>query len=775
MNKYTFFSVLVALVASGCSLDEVNVCANGECECFIDNDGSENLQNCALHIPKNSHVTGCSDNETCEFACDAGYVSSDFEGEVTCILEDNGCNPKRFSKEICRENRLSKCDETTGLWTTLHQCTEGCSEDHCQNTCDEDDIGKYRCLDGGIYQICTHNDYENIWENSDKCIFGCNPQTNECNDRADCKLGLADNGKDCVPWIESSEDALEIDTTLKRTIKLFYFGPSGTPEAGKNFELDVTRENCIELSRTNLLSGPNGTELTITAGKEPCKTSIVIKVDKASENIDVTVREPLDENHNRMFDVLEPEHTDCLTDKDCPGDSPFCDSFLGFKCSARCTSNADCISEAFFCRDDGRCAPKAFETLWETTAPNAVITIPTEYATECDFTIDWGDGNDSEPYTCPHENITHTYKTAGIYHVKITGTYNNWAFVKKDNKGTDFCKHFKGVISYGPVGLAGKNHWVFYNCKDFDYTEPAIDIPDATKLTNMAYMFMGDTAFNQNISNWDTSNVTNLSHTFENASSFNQPIGKWNTSKVTTLNSAFKNAAAFNQDLDHWDTSNVEHMQEVFASTKSFNGKISTWNTQNVMKMSYMFQDAEAFNQPLKWDVGKVTTMSHMFTHAKSFNEALDFTFGSTCSYDSMFEGAESFNHPSINNWDVSKGYRFISMFKNAKSFNQPLTNWRPDSDTMDAMFQGAESFNQNISSWNPKYGKNLGNFFDGASAYNQPLDWNFNAVASTNNVSNMFRGTKLSKDNYCKTVKGKKIEKYASALGVTFTPADCE
>ena len=60
-------------------------------------------------------------------------------------------------------------------------------------------------------------------------------------------------------------------------------------------------------------------------------------------------------------------------------------------------------------------------------------------------------------------------------------------------------------------------------------------------------------AFDEDISQWDTSHVTSLDYTFRSASSFNQPLTGWNTSQVTTALSTFRFATAFNQPLS-WDT-----------------------------------------------------------------------------------------------------------------------------------------------------------------------------------------------------------------------------
>ena len=831
MNKYFLCSILIALTATACTLDDRNICPRENCECFIDNNGKPQLTNCSQYIPEHSHATGCDYEQQCTFDCDEGYILSVSDDRSACIPKDAGCDSNQFKTPLCSDNNLMACNASTNRWTPLHLCTKGCDKDHCISTCNENEIGTHRCLDDGTtYQVCKPNTYELVWTDS-PCPSGCNPETNECDSHEECKNGLSANGEGCTPWIECSEDTIVIDVGLPKTIRLYYYGASGLPETGAQFTLQPTTENCISLSRNDPISGPNGTELILTPGPTPCNTDLIIKAEgvQTSLSVPVTVREPKDDNKNNMFDVLElasKQNEPCRTDEDCSGDIPgFCNSVIDMRCDTPCKSDSDCISDQFYCRHDNRCSAKAFETIWDVPEDNKKLVLPTQYATECNFDIDWGDENiDSFP-TCPGKNIEHSYAKAGQYHVKITGTYKNWAFTDdKKIKTNPACDNFRGVVSYGPVGLAGIKFYVFFKCKNNDYAVRPLDIPDPAELTNMAYMFSGNEKFNQPIEYWDTSNVTNLSHAFEDASIFNRPIGNWNTSKVTTLNNAFRNAKEFNQDLDGWDTSSVEHMQEVFSSASSFNGKISNWNTSKAIKMSKMFlnaesfnQDlndwdvsnattmsamfqnakafngmitnwnthkvtnmsdmfngAEAFNQPLEWDVGMVTTMNRMFANAKSFNETLEFAFNLSCTFDNMFDGAASFNHPSINNWDVSNGKRFVYMFKNAKAFNQPLQNWRPNASSMEGMFNGAESFNQNISIWNPPDAHLIHHFFQGAKNYDQPLEWDLPTLADSTNVSNMFKDTKLSKENYCKTVKGKSIEKYANALGVDYDPADC-
>ena len=73
----------------------------------------------------------------------------------------------------------------------------------------------------------------------------------------------------------------------------------------------------------------------------------------------------------------------------------------------------------------------------------------------------------------------------------------------------------------------------------------------------MYYMFWGATAFNADISGWDTSSVADMSHMFYEATLFNADISGWDTSSVTNMTSMFHGATAFNADISGWDTSSV--------------------------------------------------------------------------------------------------------------------------------------------------------------------------------------------------------------------------
>jgi surface protein len=207
----------------------------------------------------------------------------------------------------------------------------------------------------------------------------------------------------------------------------------------------------------------------------------------------------------------------------------------------------------------------AFISTWKTNNTGGVsnsdqITLPLESSGDYNFTVDWGDGNSSTitkaAWDIDNTIATHTYSSAGVYTVSITGTIEGFRF----NNGGDKTK-IVDIKQWGVLRV-GNGKEYFYGCSNLNST--AVDTLDLTGTTRLWAMFRGASLFNGDIGKWDTSGITNMQLMFSGASSFNQYIGGWDTSNVESMWTMFSNASSFNQNISKWDTSSVTNMGNMF-------------------------------------------------------------------------------------------------------------------------------------------------------------------------------------------------------------------
>ena len=257
-------------------------------------------------------------------------------------------------------------------------------------------------------------------------------------------------------------------------------------------------------------------------------------------------------------------------------------------------------------------APNEFITTWKTDNPGASsdneIFIPTLPGETYNFNVDWGDGNMDTGIT---ESITHAYTNPGTYTVTITGVFPRMlSFLGGDQNKLLTIEQW------------GTNPWTsmqqtFLGCENLNITNPDIDTPNLSNVTNMFSMFSGCSSFNGDISQWDVSNVVNMSTMFSQAPMFNQNISGWNVSNVEFMDAMFNNVSSFNQDISNWNVGSVTNMSNMFNSAAAFNQDISNWDVNEVEDLSFMFFNATSFNQNLgSWDIGNVTSMTGMFSGA---------------------------------------------------------------------------------------------------------------------------------------------------------------
>lgn len=372
--------------------------------------------------------------------------------------------------------------------------------------------------------------------------------------------------------------------------------------------------------------------------------------------------------------------------------------------------------------------PDAFVMTFEVTTQTGLnITVPIVQDSANNYTVDFGDGTILSNQT---GNVSHSYSTAGIYTVSLTGTFGHIRFATLN---ANLKSKLKTVEQWGI------NQWInmeraFTGCSNLIIN--AIDAPDLSQVTDMTHMFSGTTSFNQSINHWNVSNITNMTQTFFQAVSFDQPLNNWDVSNVITMKGMFSQINEFNQPLDNWDVSNVTDMSHMFNYSLSFNQSINNWNVSNVTDMSYMFDSASSFNQNLNdWNVSNVNNMQAMFWGATSFNQPLnDWDVSNVINMSSMFGSADSFNQP-LDTWDISNVVYISYMFSHALSFNQPINNWNTSNIiSLNGLFTGATSFNQPLDNWDVSNISSFGSYeynmgvFGGAESFNQDIsNWHFN------------------------------------------------
>ena len=750
-----------------------NQCA---CDTNYEDDGNDgckpkNSSKCNEHEVESGD--GCICDNNANYYGDTGNCTL-CEGEHKvvkqnqCVCDTNyeddgngGCKPKDSS--TCNEHEVESddgciCDNNANYYGETGNCTL-CEGEHKtvkenQCVCEDGYKGEDTCIED-IPDPCE----------SIQCSNHGTCRNNDGTAVCDCELGFATDPNDQSRCISVCKGITCGDHGV-------CYGETGTPvcdcEDGYNTDPENALSCVTDTSHPcyNKTCDDHGTCVPFgdsyycicDAGYIPAPKRITCWEDPYYD----------DYNFNYMKDSEETapdKGKDCRDKSVRHSCSDFCDSFIGYQCSTKCKFDAQCINDGYFCRSDGRCAPKTFETVWVVTEPNSEIQFPGGSGSECDYTINWGDDSEQTHYTDCAKIRKHTYNDAGEYIISVSGTIDKWSCLTDPvGEGVSVCGcdynpligkcnnnvYLTSVLSFGPVSLGNGAFAKADKLKVINQT----DIPDSTHM-NMVSMFQKAYNFNQPINHWDTSNVNNMSSMFNEAKAFNQSIVDWDTSNVESMTGMFDSAFRFNQPLNNWDTSKVKDMSIMFYDAESFNQSLNSWNTSTVTTMMAMFNGAKSFDQPLdNWDTSNVENMSFLFYEAKSFNQPINNWNTSNVEFMSyMFYDAKSFNYP-LDNWNTSKVESMSGMFQGAESFNQPIEQWNTERVTeMDYMFKGAKSFNQPLNQWITISLETISYMFEDAESFNQSLDkWRLLKIGGCYTYT--FNNCALSKSNWDKMVK---------------------
>ena len=361
----------------------------------------------------------------------------------------------------------------------------------------------------------------------------------------------------------------------------------------------------------------------------------------------------------------------------------------------------------------------AFISSWKTdnsgTSSSSSITIPTNPALTYSYDVDWDNDGVYDEHGVSGD-ITHDFGTAGIYDIRIRGTFPSIYF----NNGGD-AEKLLDVSQWGNIEW-GNFFSSFRGCSNLNFS--AVDTPDLTRVSSFKDAFNSCTTFNSNIDNWTVSNVSNFYGTFQNCEDFNQPLNNWDMTSASTLEYMFGSCSDFNQDLNNWNVSNVSRFTRLFQNASSFNQDLNSWNTSNANNFQLVFEGASSFNGIISnWNLSNATTIEGIFLKATDFNQ-------------------------DVSGWNVANVTDFSYAFSQANDFNQDLSNWNVAKGTdFSNMLNHAFDFDQDLSSWDVSLGSNFEKMFRSVSNtdYNYYL-WN---ISNMTNGSGMFNSTTLSTPLY--------------------------
>jgi surface protein len=418
---------------------------------------------------------------------------------------------------------------------------------------------------------------------------------------------------------------------------------------------------------------------------------------------------------------------------------------------------------------DGGLQP-SFQTLWNIPT-DLTITIPIiggEEVSDYDFTIAWGDGT-VERYTGDSPTVTHVYTTTDPVRIDIAGI-----FPAMNAQSSSDMSNLTSVMRWGDIQWESMAY-MFFGANNLTFT--ATDTPNLSQVTNMELMFasaIGESIFNEDLSNWDISSVTNMQGMFAGATSFNQNLGNWDIRNVEKFDSEFLGGgflSGTNLSTNNYDSTLIGWAEKVTANspiTVSFGDAIrslvSESSYNSLVNLGWTINDGGAINAfttkwettasnevvtiptgggasitdfdfTIAWGDGTVETItgddpdpSHTYTNPGTYTVSIFGTFPYF-----LPEAEGDLNQlVSIEQWGDIAWENMNRSFAWARNMTYAATDAPNLSNVTDmtSMFFAAEKFTGDLSSWDVSKVTNMGFVFDGATAFNGNItNWNVSNV----------------------------------------------
>lgn len=200
-------------------------------------------------------------------------------------------------------------------------------------------------------------------------------------------------------------------------------------------------------------------------------------------------------------------------------------------------------------------------------AEDLTYTIPCGDLGVYDARIDWGGEAFTNVKSFNDVNLSYTFKSAGIYLVKITGRMPHVKF----NSTGDFLK-ITDIPQWGDVVIES-GEFSYTDCRNLIVT--ATDAPTITA-TSLDTMWQEAFLVNPKFSNWDFSTVENLNNFLDGANSAIPNFTNSDMSNVTNFNGFIRNASLANPNMSNWLIPNVTSFANAFnnsgLTTENYNG-----------------------------------------------------------------------------------------------------------------------------------------------------------------------------------------------------------